>query len=122
MMRSCLSSQRLKKDVIDSLRPSRRNGVRNAIPEKRKVVQPSCGVQLLPLPKPEDTIEEHDANQSPLYLHRSARYFEEDDQLVRIQGRQGRLHSVFRLHPFRPLHHRANARQQLRQGLCARTW
>ncbi|KAG0565549.1 hypothetical protein KC19_8G198700 [Ceratodon purpureus] len=82
MMRSCLSSQRLKKDVIDSLRPSRRNGVRNAIPEKRKVVQPSCGVQLLPLPKPEDTIGEHDANQPPLYLHRSSRYFEEDDQLV----------------------------------------
>ena len=73
MMRSCLSSQRLKKDVVDSLRPSRRN----VIPEKKKDVQASFGGRPLPLPKPEGTVGEHGADHS----RRSSRYFEEDDEL-----------------------------------------
>lgn len=83
MMRSCLSSQRLRKDVVDSLRPSRHS---NSVPEANPTMKKAghganFGGQPLPLPKPQAAARSQRVpTQSPtLYSHPSARYLDDDD-------------------------------------------
>lgn len=88
----CLSSQRLKKDVVDSLRPSRRYHLvaARANPEMKMVLQQSYfGGKPLPLPKPDEVAaaaaapmqqgERYDCNISQSLLLYSSSHFENDD-------------------------------------------
>ncbi|XP_024358884.1 receptor-like cytoplasmic kinase 176 [Physcomitrium patens] len=91
MMRSCLSSQTLKKDVVDSLRPSRRRRIATASPnpEKRKAFQQIFGGQPLPLPKPEPCVGSElllagHGNLSSSFFHISnfSQFDEDDSQII----------------------------------------